>query len=577
MTWGAIGVAKSRVVSEESLFTSSGLGKKFSLVPDPQSCVPLQWAHFGPGAISNALADTPCTSLGINDLLDLLNDVLGTSYSLGKPGLQECLEHFHRTSRDFGQLYGSLRGHWLPDFTGKLPSLIEEQERDEASRQDALRDGYVGSPRMLPRRVWDLYSNRVLPLSTLAWHGHGFLAKVWTVSHSWVHESARTGVWTPVNGNEWPVPVPNDTNVDHVRVELLNLGAEYAWMDVLCLRQRGRPEDEERRKKEWKLDVPTLGYIYAGNLPCITYFNGLGLPFDPSPATFSSDRHWVNRVWTVQEATENWLPGGLTGAMSANVLYFFRELLPRSLPLVRTGEEDRLAFALRTMQGRHCTAELDRIHGLAYMLDCDTLPVYDEGMTPELAWSVLLKHVDSVSRLRISMHHMKHHPDDTSLFPSWHQFMHRGTEGPARFTGSNAPGLFLLDTSRLPTPQPGTYLFQAPSYGPVRVVREGNKGARGSETVELEGQDAGDKPSYRQTLQCKIGGTLSRDTEYTVLKFSSDLWLVVEVVGRRQVDGSAALEVVKQGSIFPSSDPLLSDRWELVVCLSDEETREVDR
>ncbi|EKM53748.1 uncharacterized protein PHACADRAFT_198168 [Phanerochaete carnosa HHB-10118-sp] len=294
MVWGAIRVAKLGIVPEESLF----------------------WANVGLSVIPAILADRDCASLGINDLLKLLNDVLGASYSLKKQGLQECLQHFRRTSRDFGQVYGSLRGHWLlPGFAGVLSGLVKEQKKDEAEREIAI--------------------NRILPLYALSSDRSIPITKVWTVSHSWVHESARTDVWTPINGNEWPVPLPNDTTLEHVRVELLNLGAEYSWLDVLCLRQRGRPEDEKRRKEEWTLDVHTIGYIYSLGLPCITYFNGLGLLFDPSLKILSSDRHWFNRVWTVQEATDKWLPGGLTGVASADALVFFREHLPRSVPAER--------------------------------------------------------------------------------------------------------------------------------------------------------------------------------------------------------------------------------------------------
>ncbi|EKM53765.1 uncharacterized protein PHACADRAFT_211413 [Phanerochaete carnosa HHB-10118-sp] len=356
--WWRIKMSESGVPLEY-LFTSKGQGRAFSLVPEPRSSVPFQWAHFDPGAIPNTLADTPCNALNVTELLEL-NDILGTGYSLDERGLMQCLAHFLCFSRDFGQVYGSLRCHWRSNFTQLLFDLAAKQREDEAMRKNALDCGYITNSWVSTRRMWDPHSNRVLPFHVLPSGGYSKIPDyVWTLSHSWVHETcARTNVWTPINGYEWPVPIPNDTTFDHVRVELLNLGAE---------------------KEEWELDVPTIGYMYARSLLCATYFNGLGLPFDPSPQVLSSDRHWLNRVWTVQEATNSWLPGGATGTVSADTRHFFQNL-PRSMPLF-----DRLPFAAEAMQGRHCTTELDRIHGLAYILGCETLPIYDEGMPPELA------------------------------------------------------------------------------------------------------------------------------------------------------------------------------------------------
>ena len=39
----------------------------------------------------------------------------------------------------------------------------------------------------------------------------------------------------------WPVPIPVHTSLERVRIECLNLGAEYVWADVLCLRQKPPP------------------------------------------------------------------------------------------------------------------------------------------------------------------------------------------------------------------------------------------------------------------------------------------------------------------------------------------------
>lgn len=147
---------------------------------------------------------------------------------------------------------------------------------------------------------------------------------MWCVSHSWVDSCERVEVWTKINGEQWPVPLPHDITLDHVRIELLNMGAKYVWLDVLCLRQVGRDEDEGQRQEEWKLDVPTIGYTYSRrSTHCITYFNGLGLPLDISPAILDSTRQWFNRVWTLQESPVSWLPGGLSSRPLVDACAFF--------------------------------------------------------------------------------------------------------------------------------------------------------------------------------------------------------------------------------------------------------------
>ncbi len=74
-------------------------------------------------------------------------------------------------------------------------------------------------------------------------------------------EEDRVVVSTPINGYKWPVPIPKDVNLNLIRIEMLNLGLGYTWLDVLCLRQKG---DGGRTcaREEWKLDVPTIGGVY---------------------------------------------------------------------------------------------------------------------------------------------------------------------------------------------------------------------------------------------------------------------------------------------------------------------------
>ncbi|PBK90094.1 hypothetical protein ARMGADRAFT_304937 [Armillaria gallica] len=59
------------------------------------------------------------------------------------------------------------------------------------------------------------------------------------ISHAWMEEKGHVDLWTPIDGYDWPVLIPKDANLDLIHIEMLNFGAEYAWLDVLCLRQTG--------------------------------------------------------------------------------------------------------------------------------------------------------------------------------------------------------------------------------------------------------------------------------------------------------------------------------------------------
>ncbi len=109
------------------------------------------------------------------------------------------------------------------------------------------------------------------------------------MSHAWVDEKDVTRVMTPINGYEWPVPIPKDADLDLIRIEMPNLGAEYVWLDVLCLRQEDQSEDprfaisqeewdeREAPRKEWKVDMPTIGCVYLLSTHVVCYLSRLGL------------------------------------------------------------------------------------------------------------------------------------------------------------------------------------------------------------------------------------------------------------------------------------------------------------
>ncbi|KAK0441350.1 hypothetical protein EV421DRAFT_728153 [Armillaria borealis] len=232
---------------------------------------PLQRSYTGTKpVIPSSLADTPCATLGISGLLDLFNATLGTSHTLDTPSLSSVLKDCTKHNYDFGTAYGRLRAVWSADNDGTIQDELRRREADDRKmRQKALVGGRIVQPYLQPRRVWDLCANRVVPW----WNSGAFLhcfqlessmsmirteSNVRPISHAWMDANGRVDVQTPINGYEWPVPIPKDANLDLIRIELLNLGVEYTWLDVLCLRQKDGMR-EDLREEEWKLDVPTIG------------------------------------------------------------------------------------------------------------------------------------------------------------------------------------------------------------------------------------------------------------------------------------------------------------------------------
>ncbi|PBK59110.1 hypothetical protein ARMSODRAFT_808276 [Armillaria solidipes] len=283
----------------------------------------------------------------------------------------------HRAERRLRYGLCSFAQYWSYDFA-RIDYLLRHSEKwIQQKERSTLVDGRIKNIQIRCWRVWDLYANRVVPSWATKKTPLG-------ISHTWMDKRDRVDVWTPINRREWPVPIPKDANLDLIRIEMLNLGAEYAWLDVLCLRQEGGIR-EDLRVPEWKIDVPTIGWVYR-NKAVVCYFCGLGRPLRLEPGYFGSDRCWFKRAWTLQEISEEMVISGETrsdGTLAEDIQSRFRIQLA-SLQQMRGSH---LVFdVLSEMKTRKSTKRLDLVAGLGYILDLN----YDDSRSEEDAWAALV-------------------------------------------------------------------------------------------------------------------------------------------------------------------------------------------
>ncbi|PBK63541.1 hypothetical protein ARMSODRAFT_861378, partial [Armillaria solidipes] len=265
------------------------------------------------------------------------------------------------------------------------------------------------------RRVWDLYANRVVPYWVACKYP-------WAISHAWMdEEKLKDGedAVTPINGKKWPVPMPKDANLDLIRIEMLNERAEYMWLDVLCLRQKGQDEDEDLRNEEWKVDLPTIGWVYHKAEKVVCYFSGLGLPLSFEPGDFESRRCWFNRAWTLQEMTTDPIIGGRThdgDIMEEGLPAKFHE------QLASLRRDDSVFDILSQMQPRWSTKPVDKVAGLVYLMYSEYVPIYDKDQSEEDAWTALINVTQDWFRADLFLYP---EPGNGNNYwrPSWDQVM----------------------------------------------------------------------------------------------------------------------------------------------------------
>ena len=225
-----------------------------------------------------------------------------------------------------------IEGH--DEVVDSLPSLPSNTVITTKKGMQVIHDSINN---MFPRRIWDICANTVIPAAWFCGPPCPLTGRkevgslgVKPVSHAWVSNDDKSVIFTEANQQMWPIPIPKGVLIEDIRGEMIRLGVRYAWLDVLCLRQRRRdqptpatdlaiqmsipPSTEtlERREKhrleEWKVDVPTIGAIYSnldenglyGDGPIIIFMSGLGRPFRDEG--WDSQRHWLRRAWTIQES-----------------------------------------------------------------------------------------------------------------------------------------------------------------------------------------------------------------------------------------------------------------------------------
>ncbi|KAJ7627276.1 hypothetical protein FB45DRAFT_1060025 [Roridomyces roridus] len=390
--------------------------------------ISLQIRHTCSGIISSTEASLRFSSPA--SLLGKLNEIRGTCYTFVQhPELVAALQSYIDMEYDFGLIYAYLRPGWHQDPVAGLRNLAARTQ-DYAERRAAALDRTTNSfvnPNIPPRRIWDLYSNRVVPFSAATSHFLG------AVSHSWMEPSRRQNIQTAINSFEWPVPIPNDITLERVRVEILNLGLQYAWLDVLCLRQEGAPEKEATRREEWLVDVPTIGSVYTPSNIVIHYYSGLGRPFRIE--NLDHERHWINRAWTLQEVTENSIIAGVTPSSpvpdrvavdeegsikNPNERRFYEKLSDLKL-ITGSHNFDCIYPILTAMRPRSASSELDKIAGLAYRISASVLPPYIVGQSPEHAWDSLVKVINPDRRGDLLFMFPEPGKQQYRWCPSWQQ------------------------------------------------------------------------------------------------------------------------------------------------------------
>ncbi|KAK0443394.1 uncharacterized protein EV420DRAFT_1724266, partial [Desarmillaria tabescens] len=132
-------------------------------------------------------------------------------------------------------------------------------------------------------------------------------------------------------------------------------------------------------------NVPTIGEVYFLAKKVVCYLSGLGQPLNSNADNFESDRCWFKCAWTLQELSRNIIIGGNTGNQKLRAKFY------KQLSLLQNMRSQRDVYSvLLHMQKRVSTNPVDKIAGMAYLLDSECIPAYYGKQSEEDAWIALV-------------------------------------------------------------------------------------------------------------------------------------------------------------------------------------------
>jgi len=486
--------------------------------------------------------------------------------------IQNDVRYLVNQGYDLGLAYAATRVAWKdfndPDFNvaahrGQWLAKAKEidQVRQDAIYMDDTGQELIKSPyRIMPRRLWDLKSNRVVEFRMLhsevlarEYLSSGVVMDLekaapafWAITHSWTNEMSP--VETSINQYQWPTPLPEGLNLEHsVRRELLHKGAEYVWLDVLCLRQLSTTGDRTRLVDEWRLDVPTIGNIYRIAVGIARYFNGLGQAFNPKG--WDDPRHWLRRAWTLQEIrSENTTyNAGIWHKTSAHIIMNTESRVGGKVTTLRQALHPivKLAAQVDSLSGcsvyelvqqmakRYATQPTDKVAGLFYLLRTTQLPTYDAGISDEDAWSRCFHVLPFERKIEILFdfpYGGESTGHDCQWFPTWRQLMEWPERDP---TYGHAVGVCLQNQAHLQftQAQKPEHLFISDIWAISDVLL-----CQTDERNEYEIHLGNEIFGFYYPYVCQRPIEISSSRQYTLVTTYADNsynWVVCEYLGKR--------------------------------------------